>query len=163
MSRIETNRPSSSETTPMRGISADRLARVLDRGGERPRSGSREGMSGGTLSSGGLVRQSTPFMEAPAHSALGARARDEQQESRHDGLPSVGSVQEADIAPLEALSADQLLFELSRIDLGLRDQKSQLSDPDLAQSFDIGLTMITETIRRLRLMHSGQDALVIHR
>jgi hypothetical protein len=82
----------------------------------------------------------------------------EKEEAR---LPSVAEIQDADLAPITGMGAEQLAGELCRIDVLLKDSRALIDDPDLQQAFDIGTTMLGESIRRLRLVQGGQDSLIL--
>jgi hypothetical protein len=140
MSRIDTAKLNSASNS---GISSARMSRALSRNaaplpleGNAPRSG---------------MVATQPF------------AQDRVVERHDDTMPSLSAVSEADIAAIAGMGAEHLVGELSRITLLLKDARLETDDPDLQHAFDIGASMIGENIRRVRLVHAGQDSLVLKR
>lgn len=91
-----------------------------------------------------------------------------EEADRHRSQPqtedvSVSAIPEVDLAPLHAAGSDRLLGELCRIDLALASRSARSGDAGLREAIDVGRTMIGETVRRLRLLQSGQDALILKR
>jgi hypothetical protein len=112
-----------------------------------------------------------PGAMAPVDTALGldirpilpSRGREDGHEEAAARLPAVGSVPAADLEPIVAMTGDQLVGELARIDLLLKDKLHATEDPAMQASLTTGLAMIGESLRRLRLVHGGHDALVVNR
>jgi hypothetical protein len=93
-------------------------------------------------------------------------AQDVQQRPRHRRSPAVASVatiQPADLEPISSQGPDKLLHSLSRIDLVLGELLEDELSEGGSQAFSIGKAMIRETIRRLRLMQSGQAYVMMGR
>lgn len=78
-----------------------------------------------------------------------------------DQADAIHSVAGPDLAKLEGMSGEQMLSELSRIEHHLFGSMRESHDPDHQSSIQAGLTIVSETIRRLRLVHGGLAALVI--
>ncbi|WP_284178533.1 hypothetical protein [Rhabdaerophilum sp. SD176] len=74
---------------------------------------------------------------------------------------AIHAVAGPDLAKLEGMSGEQMLAELSRIEHHLLGSLRDAKDPDQHSSLQAGLTIVSETIRRLRLVHGGLAALVI--
>jgi hypothetical protein len=138
MSRIDYTKNNSGSGSV---IPQGRMDRVLSRGASP--------LSGNPGLAPGLVRAVQPFVQERAI---------EKEEAR---LPSVSEIQDADLAAIAGMGAEQLAGELCRIDVLLKDSRALIDDPDLQQAFDIGTTMLGESIRRLRLVQGGQDSLIL--
>lgn len=85
------------------------------------------------------------------------------RQRRMPGVTSVAAIQPADLEPISSQGSDKLLHSLSRIDIALGElMEDELSEGG-SQAFSIGKAMIRETIRRLRLMQSGQAYVMMGR
>lgn len=89
------------------------------------------------------------------------RYRPRQRKS--GAVVSVATIQPADLEPISAQGPDKLLHSLSRIDLVLGEMMQQELSEGGTQAFSIGKSMVMETIRRLRLMQSGQAYVMMGR
>lgn len=154
MSRIDTEKlqPASSD------VFSSRMTRAVSRNGVPP--------LGGTVERGGLGGAS-PFAfpeQAQGIQAQGIQAQEVQGIDVQEGGPlAIGLVSDADLETVSGIGGERLLSELSRIEIQLMDRFGSTRDPDLRGSLDAGLSMIGETVRRLRLVHGGHDALVLKR
>lgn len=138
MSRIDTPRPNAGAGA---GPSSARLARALNRN-DAP-----------------ADQALVPLAPRPPREAIEGRPSIMRQEE----ALAIHAVDEADLAPLHAMGSERLVLELSRIDLALSDKLAQAGDPDLTQALSVGKEMLGETVRRLRLVQAGRDALVMKR
>lgn len=138
MSRIDTPRPNTGLGT---GPSSARLARALQRN-DAP-----------------ADQALVPLAPRPPREAMEGR----QAITRENDALAIHAVDEVDLAPLHAMGSERLVLELSRIDLALSDKLLQANDPDLVQALSVGKEMLGETVRRLRLVQAGRDALVMKR
>ena len=140
MSRIDTAKLQSqtSGTVP-----ASRMARALSRNVE--------------------TRPNQFETQRPVDAVPGYRPRDEYAGVENEALPSIAEIAPADLEPIAQMGGDRLLGEIARIELLLGDHRQRITNQDDAQALDAAGDMLGEMVRRLRLVHSGNDALVLKR
>lgn len=136
----------------------------IDTSNRRPNSSTAldRALSGQRLSRNGTEAASETLRADPAFAPQAFGARDEAQE-RDGQVFTVGATLKADLDPLAGLDGEQLMGELSRIDLMIKDRLETIEDPVQKEALAAGSEMMGETIRRLRLMQRGQDSLVLNR
>lgn len=77
-----------------------------------------------------------------------------------ESAPSLSEVSAADVVGLSNMSRSRMMYSLTRIESQLDQMLESETDPTARAELELGLQVVTESLRRLSLVQGGADALI---
>ena len=102
------------------------------------------------------AQQAAPQARTNAPALKQPPARSQNVES----APSLSEVSAADVVGLSNMSRSRMMYSLTRIETQLDQMLEVETDPTARAELELGLQVVTESLRRLSLVQGGSDALI---
>ncbi|WP_040617701.1 hypothetical protein [Roseibium sp. TrichSKD4] len=101
-----------------------------------------------------------PEHTAPQKPAAPALKRQPAKPTNVESVPSLSDVSPADVVGLSNMSRSRMMYSLTRIEAELDQMLEEEADPTARAEIELGLQVVTESLRRLSLVQGGADALI---